>query len=376
MENRPTYNRVSDQEVMAKITGHLNLNWDETVEIPVESLNVRGKAIQDEMETYLEAGDTFYSSSDFKEAVKSPLHLHFSRISGWKEALNSFLKKKDHFELGTLIHECILEPEKFDKVIALPNFKMSETAGVEGLIQWYKDKAKGVSEDRFIELYAKVQNTLAGGSVDTSKLPGKKAEAALWEKYSELYTVSEDSATIAKIVREAVEEYAGGIIPRLLKGSRREMSMYDDKNFSLPIKIRPDALLFEENIGVNAVLSVKTTAMANPRAFFAQYAKLEYTVSDAMYEEVASKVTGRKFNCTIVLMIQTSAPFGVGLFAVKQNDIQMAKVKFRAALETATECEKTGEYPGYEALADSGNMGISYVDLPNWYQEELLDFEE
>ncbi|MFV0332407.1 MAG: hypothetical protein ACK5KL_21670 [Dysgonomonas sp.] len=64
----------------------------------------------------------------------------------------------------------------------------------------------------------------------------------------------------------------------------------------LDVKIRPDAINIEDNIGVNAVISVKTTSTKSFSEFISQCIELQYELSEAFYQDIASHITGRNFD--------------------------------------------------------------------------------
>ncbi|TYO83594.1 PDDEXK-like uncharacterized protein DUF3799, partial [Elizabethkingia miricola] len=175
-----------------------------------------------------------------------------------------------------------------------------------------------------------------------------------------------------QILRKHYERYGGGLLPRLLKHSKREISFYHtDPETGIDVKVRPDALQFEENIGCNAIISIKSSACEDLRAFMANSAKLHYDLSEGMYQEVCSEVTGRDFNCTITIFLQTVAPFAIAVLVWKPEDIEMGKYKYRTALRDIQKCAELGVYPGYDSLAEENTFGLVQMSLPNWNNVEL-----
>jgi len=179
--------------------------------------------------------------------------------------------------------------------------------------------------------------------------------------------IKEDHKAIIDIMDKNQRMYSDGIIQKILKGALRETSFYGvDPETGLEVKVRPDAFNIKENIGVNAVISVKTTSAPNVQKFIADSARYQYELSEGMYQEVMSEVTGIKFDVTIMIMLQTVAPFLPAVFWWSPEDLQNGKYKYRYALATAKECMDKGKYPGYESLAESGNLGIISMKQPSW----------
>ncbi|MEC7753847.1 MAG: PD-(D/E)XK nuclease-like domain-containing protein [Bacteroidota bacterium] len=181
-----------------------------------------------------------------------------------------------------------------------------------------------------------------------------------------LEEVNERDMDIIRAIKHAYETYGGGIIPRIIKRTKRENSIYADDFNGLPLKARPDAMAFEENIGVNAIISVKSTSAQDIKKFFYDTAKYGYELTEGMYQEVASYVTGRQFKTTLTIMFQTVEPYGVALFWWKPDDLTLGVQKFRMACETAKQAIEEGKYPGYEMYAEEGHFGVIDMVLPYW----------
>lgn len=187
----------------------------------------------------------------------------------------------------------------------------------------------------------------------------------------ELESVSENDYLIIKALESNAKSYGNGIIYKLATHAHRECSAYLDDYDGLPLKVRPDMIQFEENIGVNAVISVKSTSSPNIEKFFYDTAKYQYELSEGMYQEVLSKVTGREFRSTITIMYQTVEPYGVAVFWWKPEDIELGRHKFLQAHHTLKETIGNGVWPGYDIYAEEGDFGIIDFQLPWWSAKGL-----
>ncbi len=358
---------------------------EKTQHIYTPSLQVGGVAVADSMEKYLGASD-YYPSSALKESLKTPFHLYYAKESGWKDELEKYQKRKAHFDLGTFLHMCMLEPTKFRRTVVEPKHNLASKDGVEALIAFWIDKIQIMGqcevEGEIVDIetgFKAVNMAVQEMGLSLDKQDGKKARYNMLKNISGLEAVSEEHSTIINIVRQNYERYGGGIIPKLLIHSKREISLYyTDPATGVKVRCRPDAMQFEENIGCNAIISVKSTMAESLSKFQYDAAKYQYEVTEAMYQEVASGVTGRDFNCTITIMLQTKAPFGVALMVWDAEDIEIGKYKYHQALQTVKECQETGLYPGYDAYAEGGNFGLISMKLPNWISKELppMDVED
>ena len=186
-----------------------------------------------------------------------------------------------------------------------------------------------------------------------------------------LESVNEDQYLIIKALELNAKQYGNGIIYKLAKHAHRECSAYLEDYEGLPLKVRPDMIQFEENIGVNAVISVKSTSSPNIEKFFYDNAKYQYELSEGMYQEVLSRVTGREFRSTITIMYQTVEPYGVAVFWWNPEDLELGRHKFWQAIQTLKETLETGLWPGYDVYAEEDDFGVIDFALPWWAYKGL-----
>lgn len=349
-----------------------------TEHIYTKSLQVGGIAVQDKMENYL-ASD-HYGGSTIKEMLVTPMNFQFA-TSNDSDELEKVKEKKGFWDLGTYLHQCILEPTKFKRVCVKPeNAPMSSKDGVNKMIDFWintiNENGGGYDEKNEIippnECFIKAADDVAKLGHTMDKMEGMKIYCRSLEVLSGIAPISAEHFLKIKILEKHYNNYAGGILPRILKHSKREISMYaTDPETNLPVKIRPDAIQFSENIGVNAVISIKSTGCKDLRAYAYRCAELHYDLSEGMYQEVASQVTGRDFNSTIMIMLQTVEPFAVAVLIWKPEDIEMGKYKYRVALRDIEKCLETGVFKGFEADAEDDNLGLINFELPYWNNKEL-----
>jgi hypothetical protein len=168
-------------------------------------------------------------------------------------------------------------------------------------------------------------------------------------------------------IKTQYKTYGGGIIPKILKNARKECSFYGtDPETGLPVKVRPDAFNTEENIGVNAVISFKTTGVETLDAFVRDTAKYKYEMSEGMYQDVVSNVTGKNFSVTIMIMLQTIPPYSPAVFWWTPEDIFYGKEKYRSALRLVKDCYDKKIFPGFDVFAGRGCSGILEMKQPEW----------
>lgn len=343
---------------------------ENAVHIYSDSLRRNGFVIKEDMSKYLAAKD-YINSGALKEAIKSPLHLFYQLNSGWKDQLEAYEKTKSYFVLGEFIHQAILEPRKFERVVIEPGYKLNTKDGVKSLIAFWEDKLYEAEEDE-VSTSEKVKETIIKAGFDLDKMDGLRQYYAALKVSSGFSSVSETDKLIIDIVYFNYRRYGDGLFPELLKRSKRETSIYyEDPVYNLRQRIRPDAMQFEENIGANTIISVKSTRAESIGYFTYQSAKLNYELSEGMYCEIASAVTRRDFNCVITIMVQTIPPYGVAALVWDGEDIEIGKYKYHQALQTVSDCLETGKYPGYDAYAEAGNRGLIAMKQPEWNTKEL-----
>ncbi len=250
----------------------------------------------------------------------------------------------------------------FDRYIIEPDHPLNTNEGIMEMIRFY-EKATN-----------KAQASLAG-----VKQPGLKAYLQELKSECRYPRIKREHQDIVDVLKQSYNKYGGGIIRRILKGAVAETSFYgNDPVTGLPVKIRPDYFNIRENIGVDAIISFKTTSAQRLEKFIYDSAKFQYELSEGMYQEVASHITGRQFNTTILIMLQTVPPFLPAVFWWDAEDLQNGKYKYRFAMDTVKDCLDNGLFPGYDAAAESGNYGIIEMKQPGWAIKELhpVDIED
>lgn len=344
----------------------------EPVNISLKKLSKNGTVEADSMDRYLATKSN--SSSALKEVIKNPAAYYFYV----NDKDNFEEEKKEHFELGTFCHLAFLEPKLFEMVITEPEHSLASTDGVNALIAfWQKSiiERQCDSKDRLMEANDRFNRSGA----EISKLAGKKSYLECLKEVSGLTAIKQKHKLIIDLIKRNYYMYGGGIIPALLRGAQAERSFYGtDEHTGLPVKVRPDAFNIKENIGVDAVISFKTTSAADMGKFVYDSAKFKYELSEGYYQEVMSNITGRQFNTTIMIVLQTVAPYLPAVFFWSPEDLANGKYKARYALDTIKDCMDKGLYPGFQSLAESGHYGIIQLKQPAWAEKILqpVDLED
>lgn len=346
--------------------------------IYTETLNCNGIVIQDEKEKYFK--NDALSPSMLKAALKTPLHFEYAKSED-KEELKKLTETADHFNLSTFLHQAILEPTKFSRVIIEPNIPLNTNEGVTKAIEFWEqlitERGYGViklQETPFDFVLEYCQRTVAetlGLSLD--KIDGKRAYIKILKSCSDVEPVTEENMVKIKTLKKHYDQYGNGILRRLILHSKRETSVYyTDTKTGLKLKVRPDAIQFKENIGVDAIISVKSAAIEDIQAFYNQASRLHYDLHEAMNQEIVSNATGRDFNTTIMVMLQTVAPFAIAILVWSAEDIETGKCKYQLALNNAKEIIENQSVKGYEILSQENNLGLIQMALPAWNKQEFM----
>lgn len=333
-------------------------------DISLEQLSLNGQVVKDPMQTYLSTAAN--SSSALKEVLKTPLHywcyLHEPQVKRSSKA----------FELGTFCHTAFLEPEQFDKVIIEPQASRSTKEGIAKLISFWEAQAVKVQKATRKRIKVTARRAVAKAGLKMDKIDGEKMYLDELERRCGLTVVSERDYHIIQLIKRHYYNYGGGIIPELLKGAAFETSFYGkDAETGLPVKVRPDAFNVEENVGANIIVSFKTTSADSIKKFAYDAAAYQYHLSEAMYLEVASQVTGRKFSGVVCIMLQTTPPFLPAVLWYRAEDLANGRYRYRNALSLVKDCYERKSFPGFDALAGLGNRGIIEFELPEWSLKEL-----
>lgn len=315
--------------------------------INMDELSVNGICVKDDIREYLD--NPAISSSCLKEALKSPLafFVHENMVFPPKEG--------KHFELGTFAHMAFLEPERFDKVAVAPDGISLATK--EGTI-------------RMINFYQELKRTTPSQFGSEWKMQELKDYLEREKSECQYQIIEPEHKIIIDAMKQHYNTYGGGIIPKLMKGAVTEVSIYGNDEYGQAVRIRPDAINIEENIGVNAIISVKTTRAESIGKFTYDCARLKYEVSEGFYQQVASNVTGRNFNATIMIILQTIPPYQPAVLWWSPDSIEVGKYKATIATSIIAECREKNRYPGFDAKAPEGNCGIYEFELPDWAMKE------
>jgi hypothetical protein len=303
-----------------------------------------GTIIKDDFASYL-GNKEFYSTGAFaKLANGTPLDFQYDISEGVKAELEKY-KDRSAFELGTFVHEAILEPAKWGEVVCEPKANRASHDGLDTLIDFWE---KQFSPPRSSKL-------------ESMKTDAKKEYINMMITASGKRSIDDKNATIVNAIHDRWINYADGLWYNIIAAAHKEVSMYANDFMGLPMRVRPDGILFADQIGVNAIVSVKTTARTTIDGYKRDMFSFGYDIKEAAYQRIVSHVTGQPFDTTIMIVLSTAEPFHVGVFILSDNDMKSGFDRFATAVDHAKFCISANDFPGWEIKSEAGDMGL--IDL-------------
>lgn len=246
----------------------------------------------------------YISASQIKDLLKNP-YLYFHPQPQ---------DQKYVFDIGSLIHTLILEPEKFEEGYILSPKYNKRT--INGKKDWVKFKEN--NQDRIIIEPDDFENCIA----------------------------------LQKAVLDIPE------VISILKGGVSEKSYFKTLEDGTKVKVRPDRMKNER-----VCIDVKSCVNASPDAFKRDIAKYGYHIQAAHYSDTLG------LNKFIFLAIEKKPPFMTGIYELTNADRDLGRDLIKRALLISKQPEKY-KYPIYNV--DSKLITLA---LPNYvhYQNENLD---
>ena len=217
------------------------------------------------------------------------------------------------FELGTAFHSLVLEPDQFAKTHVVTD--------LDKRTKEFKDFA--------------TQNT--------GKTILKDADYA-----------------IVKGMRDGIARNTAA--SKLIKGLVEvEMSYFwTDEATKVECKCRPDALVKPH--GRTAIIDLKSTSDASPRAFQRSVVQFGYHTQAAWYVHGVKQVDNIEALLFVFIVCETSPPYDCAVYYLSDEAMAQGWSECQAALNVYVECKKTNTWPGYPD-------GLVELTLPKWYNQ-------
>ena len=244
----------------------------------------------------------FLSSGRIKLGMRSLAHV--------AAAMKEPVEQTPAMALGALIHTAVLEPENLEReYIKSPKFDRRTKEG--------------------------------------------KAQAEAFEQGAQgRRVVSEDDMRIAEGCTTSIRSHA--VARELLEGAKVESSIYwKHEETGLLCKARPDAYNPESGI----LIDLKSTQDAGPK-FARDLFSMNYHVQLAYYS-MAIEAIGFAVNRVIIIAIEKTPPFELGLYELDSQTLALGAHKVREFLPRYAEALRTDIWPGYPAQ-------IQTISPPTW----------
>lgn len=254
------------------------------------------------------------SSSKLKTILRSPAHYHAAYLAGAprKEPTASMV-------LGSLTHTLFLEQEQYSsEYIIAPDCDRRTKEG----------KA----------VYAAFQDAADGMTIITAE--------------------QRDTA------HDMARALCGHQIHEAMTGGHAEASIFwTDDQTGLACRIRPDYHIAPcEMWPTGLIIDVKTTDDARSDAFARTCVNFGYDLSAAMYCDGFQHHHGTTEldpPLFLLLVVERDAPHAVACYECSPEMLDKGEEKYRKALEWLENCQRTDNWPGYDA-------GIQLLNLPKW----------
>lgn len=247
-------------------------------------------------------------STSLKYILRSPAHYKYEKENPSEPT--------PAMQLGTAIHEAILEPNLFmANAVVMPKF---EGTG-----------SRAAKEQWLIE--------------NDGKRIVKKED---YDNIMRLLDVLQKHPTAKEL---------------LSGGAAEESYFWQDPQTGIVCKCRPDYLIVRK--GIPTVVDIKTTSNADQGAFARQIANLKYHVSAAHYLNGVSIVEKQKFDEFLLLAIEPEAPHGITIHLMDNGTLDAGFSLAAKALRVLKECKDKNQYPGYSTdILTTGMPGWGFPD--------------
>ncbi|QIT54127.1 hypothetical protein HC341_02175 [Aquisalimonas sp. 2447] len=243
------------------------------------------------------------SSTILKDVLRSPLHCWARHIDPERQPSAA----SEAMKLGTAVHTASLEPERWDREIAV------------------------------------------APRVDRRTKAGREAWASFQEEAAGRTVLTAEQAERAESMAEAVRGHPAAA--GLLSDGLAECSLWHAEGPEL-VKVRPDWW------APAALVDLKTTRDAGPAGFARQVAQMRYHLQAALYVDVVGSVTGETLPWYWIA-VESEQPHAVAVYRADAETLARGRELYRRALALYSECRRSGRWPGYPE-------SVQEIRLPGW----------
>lgn len=181
-----------------------------------------------------------------------------------------------------------------------------------------------------------------------------------WERNNGHRTVlSADEWDTLHAMRESVMAHPRASMLLSKKGAAEQSIYWIDAVTGMVCRCRPD-FLTDDNI----IVDLKTTEDASPQEFAKSCANYRYHVQHPFYWDGLQAI-GRKPRAFVFIAVEKKAPYAVGVYVLRAEDVELGRMEYSANLSLYAECVQRNDYPAYSASIES-------LALPAWYVNQRV----
>jgi len=261
---------------------------------------IKPEFVKDTFEEYLGKKD-HVSASDIKNFLKSPRYYYYERNEKVEKSTGR------HFNIGSGLHELILEPQLFKT------------------------------------------NYVVYPKVDARTKEGKQQIAEFNETSGGKTILYEDEMEMIRLISE--NALKNNSLVELMKDSHREVSCYTiDEITGLKIRLRPDILSSTKS----TIVDIKSCLDSSARKFKSDVFTYSYSLSAAYYCDFIGREN------YIFAACSKTAPYEVALYGLNDEMYDYGREQYRMGLDLLKFCQDNNYWPSYnefELLKECYSLG-------------------
>lgn len=218
-------------------------------------------------------------------------------------------------------------------------------------------KENGIAQTANMRLGSAIHAMALESGSGVLQAPGSTRNTNLYKEFEKAHPgqilLLEDEMEAARRSADAVLKHPTA--RRLLTSGLPELSgFWNDPNTGVKCRFRPDYLR-EDGV----IVDLKSTSDASAQAFQSAMSSFKYHWQTAWYLRGLSAISGRKELEFVHIVVETSAPFGVNVFAIDAPSLYKANEDIEKLLSIYAEAEHTGQWDSYP-------IGIQSLSIRPW----------
>ena len=288
------------------------------------------------------------SSGAIKTFVnQSPRHYQ------WRYVLKLAEKKEtDAMALGTAVHCCVLENDKFEKSYEAE----LDPESIPGLLRTVPDMKKYCDEHKLAKTGVK-QDYIARILKHNPDAPILDVLLERQRQRKQVRILKRDTLDTVRRMRDSV--HANPEAHQILSEGKPEVSVWaEHKATGQLIKCRADWLR-----GDGICADLKTCACASPSQFSRDCAKFGYDLQDIHYTTTLGNA-GINCNAFCFIAVESEPPYLCQVYELDERSRRLARACYEKAMEDLKVCLSSDLWPGYTDT-------LSTLSLPTWHLKQL-----